>query len=150
VQRYSILPKQQTYSKKNKWGESYIPALSIYNSRGKSQEDGIGEGEVKERAKNIHRLYVTATVMEVPCLTVGSILPHRWQMSANGVGRDKDSSFASSTGVQELLPFGQSKISSDSYTKVWSGVFASLRSSDNSLEHDAKYSRNYRLNSCNF
>jgi len=49
VQRYSILPKQQTYSKKNKWGESYIPALSIYNSRGKSQEDGIGEGEVKEK-----------------------------------------------------------------------------------------------------
>ena len=30
------------------------------------------------------------------------------------------------SGVQELLPFGQSKISSDSYTKVWSGVLFAL------------------------
>jgi hypothetical protein len=37
----------------------------------------------------MHRLYATATVMEVPCLTVGSVLPQWWQTSANGVGRDK-------------------------------------------------------------
>ncbi|MBQ8225758.1 MAG: hypothetical protein IJZ86_10500 [Bacteroides sp.] len=34
-------------------------------------------------------LYVTATLLAVRCLAVGSTLPPCWQKSANGVGRDK-------------------------------------------------------------
>ena len=35
---------------------------------------------------------------------------------------NKQFNFRKYKKLQELLPYGQSKISSDSYTKVWSGV----------------------------
>ena len=41
------------------------------------------------RGRYIYRLYVTATVLAVYCLAVGSTLPPWWQMSANAVGRDE-------------------------------------------------------------
>lgn len=41
------------------------------------------------RRRYVYRLYVTATVMAVYCLAVGSTLPPWWQTSANAVGRDE-------------------------------------------------------------